>query len=122
MRGFILPLALAALFVGPVRAETPAPVVPEEEAPGLMEEGARLFLRGLMSQMEPALDEMGKALDQVEPSLRALEPQLRDLVAMIGDLRNYHAPEKLENGDILIRRKTERELFLERLTPDGTDL
>ena len=44
------------------------------------------------------------------------------LLALIDDLRNYHAPEKLENGDILIRRKTPAELQLEGLEGPATDL
>ena len=55
----------------------------------LMEEAMRLFMRGLLQEMEPALDD------------------LRDLVAGIDA---YHPPEVLENGDILIRRKTPEEL------------
>jgi hypothetical protein len=33
---------------------------------------------------------------------------------MIGDLRNYHPPEKLPNGDIIIRRKTPAEILTDR--------
>ncbi len=64
----------------------------------LLGEGARLLFRGLMAEMEPALQEMGE-------QLKAMEPMLRSLAEMIGDIRNYDAPEKLPNGDILIRRK-----------------
>ena len=71
----------------------------------LMEEGAKLLLKGLMSEMEPALDEMGKALSGVEPALKELQPKLLELLALVDDLTNYQAPERLQNGDILIRRK-----------------
>ncbi|MBA3908917.1 MAG: AAA+ family ATPase [Rhodobacter sp.] len=70
----------------------------------LMEEGAKLLLRGLMTEMEPALDEMSKALSDLEPALRELGPKFQQLIAMIGDFRNYDAPVMLPNGDILIRR------------------
>ncbi len=70
-----------------------------------MEEGAKLLLKGLMSEMEPTLDEMGKALSDLEPSLKDLQPRLLELLALVDDLTNYQAPERLENGDILIRRK-----------------
>lgn len=76
------------------RAETPAPA----EEPGLMQRGAEMFLRGLMSEMEPSLREM-------EEALRELQPEMKALLDMIGDFRNYEAPVKLPNGDILIRRK-----------------
>lgn len=123
MRQFIAPLALIALCASPLAAETPVLPKPEaDEGTSLMQEGAKLFFRGIMSEMEPALDEMGRALDQVEPSLRALEPKLRELMALVGDLQNYHAPEKLENGDIIMRRKTEQEIRLDALRGGGVEL
>lgn len=102
MKKLILTLTLAAT---PVWAEAPAPKAEVEEGFSLMEEGAQLLLKGLMSEMEPALDEMGKALSEVEPALKDLQPKMMELLALIDDLQNYQAPERLENGDILIRRK-----------------
>lgn len=110
MKRIVLTLSLAAT---PLWAETPAPVpaplpapVPEvEEGFSLMEEGAKLLLKGLMSEMEPALDEMGKALSEMEPALKDLQPKMMELLALVDDLTNYTAPERLPNGDILIRRK-----------------
>jgi hypothetical protein len=98
---------LLALVAAPVWAEEPAPSpAPEvEEGFSLMEEGAKLLLKGLMAEMEPALDEMGKALSEVEPALKDLQPKMLELLALVDDLTNYQAPERLENGDILIRRK-----------------
>jgi hypothetical protein len=103
----ILALCLAA---APALAqETPStPPVAEDDGFSLMEEGARLVLRGLMTEMEPALDEMGEALDGIGPALEGfgeeIGPKLRQLVAMIDDFKNYDAPVILPNGDILIRR------------------
>ena len=51
---------------------------------GLIEQGTRQLLRGLMAELEPGL---------------------RDLQDRIGDLSAYHPPEIQPNGDILIRRK-----------------
>lgn len=59
------------------------------EGLSLLEEGTRLFLRGLMAEIEPALDELRQGL-----------------MALDG----YHAPEILPNGDIIIRRKTPEEM------------
>lgn len=85
-----------------------APVEEEENGLSLIEEGAKLLLRGLLTEMEPALDEMGKALDEVGPALEGLGeeigPKLRQLIAIIDDFKNYDAPVMLPNGDILIRR------------------
>ena len=91
---------------------------PDDDGFSLMEEGAKLVLRGLMSEMEPALDEMGKALDEIGPKLEGfgaeVGPKLRQLVAMIDDFKNYDAPIMLPNGDILIRRNAP---LLPRLDP-----
>jgi hypothetical protein len=103
-------LALAFVLAATPALSQEVPVVPEAEDDGfsLMEEGAKLLLRGMMSEMEPALDEMGKALDEIGPKLEEfgteVGPKLRQLVAMIDDFKNYDAPVMLPNGDILIRR------------------
>jgi hypothetical protein len=110
-------LALSAALALPAAAqEAPAPA-PEDDGFSLMEEGAKLILRGMMSEMEPALDEMGKALEEMQPMLDDLGPQLAELMKMIGDVRNYEAPVKLPNGDILIRRKPDAPLT----PPPGPD-
>lgn len=96
---------LLMLTQGPLQAQTIEDPAPPEDGLNLMEEGAKLLFRGLMSEMEPALDEMGRALDEMEPALRKMGPALRDLVAMMGDIENYEAPVRMPNGDILIRRK-----------------
>lgn len=99
--------APAVAQTGPQTAPDTGPATPPPGADGfsLMEEGAKLLFRGLMSEMEPALDGMGRALDGIEPTLRQVGPALRELVALMGDIENYEAPERLPNGDILIRRK-----------------
>ena len=114
----IAPLALILSLTPAVAQDT----VPPDDGFSLMEEGAKLLFRGLMTEMEPALDEMGRVLGELEPALRELEPAMRELFAMIDDLRNYHPPVKLENGDILIRRKTAPELKLEGLSGPEIEL
>lgn len=74
-----------------------------EKGSDLLEEGAKLLLRGLLSEVEPELDDMAKALDEAAP-------KIQELMGLIGDIRNYHAPEVLPNGDILIRKKTPAEI------------
>jgi hypothetical protein len=102
-------LALCLAAAPALAQEAPAPA-PESGGDGfsLMEEGAKLVLRGLMDEMEPALDEMGKALDEIGPALeglgRDIAPKLRQLIALVDDFGNYDAPVMLPNGDILIRR------------------
>ena len=50
----------------------------------LMGEALRLFMKGLMQEMEPAIDDLSGFLDNLDA---------------------YHPPEVLPNGDIIIRRK-----------------
>ncbi len=104
----LAPLLIVALMSsGPALAQDPLPMPPEPEGEvgeglSLLEEGAKLLLRGLMQEMEPALQGMAEGMEEFAG---AVEPMLRDLSRMMGDLSNYHAPEMLPNGDIIIRRK-----------------
>lgn len=102
MKHLVVALCLCA---APAWAQDPPATDEVDKGFSLMEEGAKLLLKGLMSEMEPTLDEMGKALSELEPSLKDLQPRLLELLALVDDLTNYQAPERLENGDILIRRK-----------------
>lgn len=75
----------------------------------LLQEGTRLLLRGLIDEMEPAMRDFADGLSDVEPKLRefaeSVGPALREFGGVIGDLNQYHAPERLPNGDIILRRK-----------------
>ena len=107
MKQILAPLALC-LSLTAVQAQEPVPEIdPAPEASGdvdegfsLLGEGVRLLFRGLMDEAEPMMDDMGQALQE-------LQPAARELLTMIGDLRHYEAPERLPNGDILIRRKAD---------------
>ena len=83
----------------------------KEEGFDLMEEGAKLLLRGLMTEMEPQLKELEEFAQEVGPAMKLLAdemgPALAALMNQIDDIRNYDAPELLPNGDIIIRRRVE---------------
>lgn len=95
---------------------------PAEEEPGFLERGAERLLRDFFDEMRPALDEAEQAFREMEPTLRAMLPMMRELAEMVGDIDEYHMPEKLPNGDIILRRRTpdemERAPEPERI-PDG---
>lgn len=78
----------------------------ETDGLSLMERGARLLMEGLRKEMEPALE----GLEDLAPKFRSfameMGPALRDLMEEVEDWSIYHPPEKLPNGDIIIRRKT----------------
>ena len=71
---------IIAVLASPVWAENH-----EEQGRDLMSEALKLFMRGLMAEMEPAMEGMEGLLE---------------------DLSAYHPPEILPNGDIIIRRRT----------------
>ena len=101
-----IPLVLWLSTPAVLAQETEA--LPEDDGFSLMEEGARLFMRGIMSEMEPALDEMRKSMDELGPAFaefaRAVGPAFAALLDQVDDIRHYEAPEILPNGDIIIRR------------------
>ncbi|MCB6178767.1 hypothetical protein LHP98_11570 [Rhodobacter sp. Har01] len=101
-----LGLAMGLVLAPPLCAEDLAPKpAPDDDGFSLMEEGAKLILRGMMDEMEPAFQEMDKALTEIKPMMQELAPRLKELVVLLGDLENFHPPEVLPNGDVLIRRK-----------------
>lgn len=65
-----------------------------EEGMDLMSEGARRLLESLMGEVEPRMRDLADALREFDFD------QLN-----VDDLSAYHPPERLPNGDIIIRRK-----------------
>lgn len=74
-----------------------------------MQQGAELFLKGLTEQMEPALDDLKSMTEELGPQMRdffaEMGPAFGDLLEEVEDWSLYEAPERLPNGDIIIRRK-----------------
>lgn len=87
--------ALTLMIAIPVTAQ-------DDEGSSMMERGAQEFLEGLLKEMEPAWNEMQSFMDEMGPSMIELMDQVKDWSA-------YDAPEVLENGDIIIRRKPDAE-------------
>ena len=87
-----------------------APVTAQDSAEGsdLMQQGAELLLRGLMSEMEPAIDDLRTMMEDFGPAMEAfaseMGPVLAEMLAKIDDIKHYEQPEFLPNGDIIIRR------------------
>jgi len=97
------PGALAQGYEPPLADEPPPGGLPAPES-DTMERGIENFMRNLLDQAEPHLDRLGRDLGD---TLGAVAPVLQDIGRLMDDVRNYHAPERLENGDILIRRRTD---------------
>lgn len=100
MRPILASLAASLFLATASAAQSPEVTPPEDDGLSLFERGAREMLRGLMDEVAPALDEMGLAITKIEPALRELARQ-------VDDIRNYDAPRRLPNGDILIPRRAD---------------
>lgn len=86
----------------------------DEDGRSLIEEGAKLFFRGLMEEVEPALKDLQALAEGMEPALQDfvanMGPALRDILGQVEDWSDYHPPEMLPNGDIILRRKQPAEV------------
>ena len=101
------PFIAVALAATPLSAQ-------EDRGLSLMERGAELFMEGILREMAPAIEEFEGLADQMGPALRLfadeMGPKLAEILDQVEDWSAYHAPEMLENGDIIIRRKEDRPL------------
>ena len=120
MKHILIPVVALTLAHSSVAAETPAP---EPEAGiDLMEEGAKLLFRRLLSEMEPALDELQGLAEELGPQLQLfteeMGPAFAELLGQVDDFSQYHVPEFLPNGDIIIRRRETAPDFQPELPQD----
>lgn len=100
-RTLSLVLALCLPLTAGGAIAQPADEAPED-GPGLIERGIRMMLQNFMADIAPQMDIIGNRMVE---GLDRLGPMLKDIGALIDDIANYQTPERLENGDILIRRK-----------------
>jgi hypothetical protein len=107
--------AVVASLALPAQAE-------EETGKSLMEQGAELFFEGLRQEMEPALEDLQGLVTQFGPAMQSffeqMGPALAELAGEIEDWSAYEAPEILPNGDIIIRKKPQRD---QPDTPEQTE-
>lgn len=103
---FALTVAVGLLCT-PAVAED-APKTDMNDGLNLMEEGARMLMRGLLEEMEPTIDTLRDSFEDLGPAFgefaQAVGPAFSDLLEQVDDLRHYDAPEILPNGDIIMRR------------------
>jgi hypothetical protein len=86
-----------------------APDARDPQADGSMAEGGDLIGRGMGMFLDNLLNDMAPEIDGLSQdlggALAMLGPVMSDLSTMVDDISNYQTPERLENGDIIIRRK-----------------
>ena len=105
----ILAAALTAPILVAAQQWTPPgadqdPGADTEPGGDLFERGLENFMQNMLKEAEPHLDKLGRGLGDTVNSLR---PVLGDIGTLMDDVKNYQAPERLENGDILIRRRAD---------------
>lgn len=121
----IIPSAAFALSLSLLPVGLPAQEAEKTEEDGfsLMEEGARLILKGIMEEMEPAIEEFEGLAEELRPAFRELAvemgPALIELLETVDSFSNYHPPEVLPNGDIILRRRDEAP---EWVPPEGEEI
>jgi len=88
----------------------------------LIEEGAKLLFRGIITQMEPAIDDFAELAEEMEPALNffssEMGPALLRLMQTLDSVRYYSAPEVLPRGDIILRRKPDAPDYTPPPAPD----
>jgi len=87
----ILTLVLLFALAAPATAQEDGERDSLREGWGLLSEGSRLILEGLADEMRPVMDEH-------------VLPFIAELMDLIDDVTMYEMPERLPNGDIIIRR------------------
>lgn len=114
---------LALIFALALPMPAVAQETPTDDGPSLMERGAKLFFRGLMEEMDPALQGLRNFVEEAGPEMERfvdeMGPALTDLFDKVDDFADYHGPEVLPNGDIILRKKTPEELDLPKPAPNG---
>ena len=116
MKRFLICAAFAASLTMPFASTG---LAEEDDGFSLMEEGAKLFMRGIIQEMEPAIEELNALSQELEPALKQMMqemgPAFAELLDKVDDITMYHPPEMLPNGDIILRRKQAEEAE----TPEG---
>ena len=72
MKHLVVPVFTLSCLAAPVVAQetAPAPEAELDQGFDLMEEGARLLLRGLLSEMDPAIEELRGLADEIGPKMQ----------------------------------------------------
>ena len=100
----------APVVIFPAQAQgqpqtAPQPPAQLQDAPAdLFERGMEAVLDNVLREMQPTFDDMARGLDHAR---NTFGPALNDLGTLVDDIGNYQAPERLPNGDILIRRRAD---------------
>ncbi|GAB5448245.1 MAG: hypothetical protein Gyms2KO_31180 [Gymnodinialimonas sp.] len=103
-------MAGALAIAAPAAAQDDGDV---SEGLGLLGEGTRMILEGLMEEMRPMIEEARPYFeDEVLPFLNRMGE-------LMDDVTSYELPERLPNGDIIIRRSPDAPEFVPEIGEGG---
>lgn len=108
-------VAGALAIAAPAAAQTDGEAAPGDvsEGLGLLGEGTRLIFEGLMEEMRPIIEEARPYFeDEVLPFLNRMGE-------LMDDVTSYELPERLPNGDIIIRRSPDAPEYVPDVGEDG---
>ena len=122
MRRLLVIISITSAFIlfgalaEPVSAQTgpmpPAQDEPQQDAPTPFADLFERLLRGFLSEAEPQLRELERGFSALEPEIQRFLDELRGMT-------QYHPPEILPNGDILIRRREDTPPLEDHSAPNG---
>lgn len=105
MKRLILAAALAAAPLAGHAQDS------SDEGSNAIEEGAQLFLRGLLEEVQPPLQELAgigaKNLLTLQALVDEMGPAFAEVFEQIDSISYYQPPEILPNGDIVFRRNAD---------------
>ncbi|MEX3014367.1 AAA+ family ATPase [Gymnodinialimonas hymeniacidonis] len=105
-----------SLTAGALALATPAAAQDDSdlsEGLGLLGEGAQMILEGLMEEMRPMLEEARPYFEE------EVLPFLNRMGELMDDVTSYELPERLPNGDIIIRRSPDAPPFEPEVGENG---
>lgn len=76
----------------------------QDDGPSLLERGLQGLMQDFIEDVGPDLNRLGQNMAN---TLDRMAPVMDDLSVLVDDLENYQMPERLENGDIIIRRQAD---------------
>jgi len=98
----------AALVAAPLAAQAQDS---SDRGSNAIEEGAQLFLRGLLDEVQPPLQELAgigaKNLMTLRTMLDEMGPAFAEVFDQIDSITYYQPPEIMPNGDIIFRRNAD---------------
>ncbi|MFV0292485.1 MAG: hypothetical protein ACK5II_04415 [Paracoccus sp. (in: a-proteobacteria)] len=87
-------------------ANRPPYAVPS--SPETDNQGGEQGLEGIMNQMfERMLPHLEGLGNELQATVNDFSPAFNELSGLVDDIANYHGPERLPNGDIILRRRAD---------------